>query len=150
MRFIRSCHVTTLQVSVAPTSRIGLIKFRYIIFHVIFWYFDLPLKHFDDTFQPDTYFLIQTLATLLNATYTAQQMKFPIKDFLSKCDQIHSFLLNWSHLLKKSLMENFIFCAVIYHPLYNKWIPKSIHFWYNEMIACQESAGGIDGFQSDQ
>ena len=39
-------------------------------------------------------------------------MKFPIKDFFSECDQIRSFLRIWSHLLKKSLMGNFIFCAV--------------------------------------
>ena len=39
-------------------------------------------------------------------------MKFSIKDFFSKCDQIRSFLQIWSHLLKKYLMENFIFCAV--------------------------------------
>ena len=39
-------------------------------------------------------------------------MKFFTKDFFSKCDQILSFLRIWSHLLKKSLMENFIFCAV--------------------------------------
>ena len=45
-------------------------------------------------------------------TFTAQKMKFFIKDFLSKCNQIHSFLRIWSHLRKKSLMENFIFCAV--------------------------------------
>ena len=32
-------------------------------------------------------------------------MKFSIKDFFSKCDQIRSFLWIWSHLLKKSLME---------------------------------------------
>ena len=43
---------------------------------------------------------------------TAQKMKFSINDFLSKCDQIRSFLRIWSHLLKKSLMENFIFCVV--------------------------------------
>ena len=43
---------------------------------------------------------------------TAQKMKFSIKDFFSKCDQIRSFLHIWSHLLTKSLMENFIFCAV--------------------------------------
>ena len=36
-------------------------------------------------------------------------MKFSIKDFFIKFDQIRS----WSHLLKKSLMENFIFCAVV-------------------------------------
>ena len=39
------------------------------------------------------------------------KMKFSIKDFFSKCDQIRSFLRIWSHLLKKSLMGNFIFCA---------------------------------------
>ena len=43
---------------------------------------------------------------------TAQKMKFSIKNFFSECDQIRSFLRIWSHLLKKSLMENFIFCAV--------------------------------------
>ena len=43
---------------------------------------------------------------------TAQKLEFFIKDFFSKCDQIRSFLRIWSHLLKKSLMENFIFCAV--------------------------------------
>ena len=45
------------------------------------------------------------------ALITAQTMKFSIKYFYSKCDQIRSFLWIWSHLLKKSLMENFIFCA---------------------------------------
>ena len=37
-----------------------------------------------------------------------------IQDFFSKFDQIDRKLRIWSHLLKKSLMENFIFCAVIY------------------------------------
>ena len=40
---------------------------------------------------------------------TAQKMKFSIKDFFSKCDQIRSLLRIRSHLMKKSLMENFIF-----------------------------------------
>ena len=39
-------------------------------------------------------------------------MKFSIKDFFSKCDQIRRNLRIWSHLLKKPLMGNFIFCAV--------------------------------------
>ena len=43
---------------------------------------------------------------------TAQKMKFSIKDFISKCDQIRWKLRIWSYLLKNSLMENFIFCAV--------------------------------------
>ena len=43
---------------------------------------------------------------------TAQKMTFSVKDFFSKCDQIRMKLRIWLHLLKKSLMENVIFCAV--------------------------------------
>ena len=39
----------------------------------------------------------------LSKEHTAQKMKFSINDLFSKC---------WSHLRKKSLMENFIICAV--------------------------------------
>ena len=39
-------------------------------------------------------------------------MKFSIKGFFSKCDQIRRRLRIWSHLLTKSLMENPFFCAV--------------------------------------
>ena len=46
------------------------------------------------------------------ATTTAQKMTFSMKDFFSDCDQSHRKLWIWSHLLKKPLMENFIFCAV--------------------------------------
>ena len=40
-----------------------------------------------------------------NIGHTAQKMKFSIKDFFI-------FLRIWSQLLKKSSMENFIFCTV--------------------------------------
>ena len=43
---------------------------------------------------------------------TAQKIKFSIKDFFSKYDQIRRKLRIWSHLLKEFLMENFIFCAM--------------------------------------
>ena len=43
---------------------------------------------------------------------TQKKMKLSIRDFFSKCDQICSFLRIWSDLLRKSLMGNFIFCAV--------------------------------------
>ena len=43
---------------------------------------------------------------------TAQKLKFSTKDFSSKCDQIRRKLRILSHLLNKSLMENFIFGAV--------------------------------------
>ena len=39
-------------------------------------------------------------------------MKFFIKDLFSDFDQIRSFLRIWPHILKKSLMKNYIFCAV--------------------------------------
>ena len=39
-------------------------------------------------------------------------MKFPIKDFSCKCDQIRRKLRIWSNLQEKSLMGNSIFCAV--------------------------------------
>ena len=40
---------------------------------------------------------------VISLSFTAQKMKFSIKDFFSK----------WSHLLEKSLMENFLFCVVL-------------------------------------
>ena len=47
-----------------------------------------------------------------NVYKTEQKMKFSIKDYFRKCDQTRIFLRIWSHLLKKSYMKNFIFCAV--------------------------------------
>ena len=40
------------------------------------------------------------------------KMKYSIKNFFSKCYQIHSFLRIWSHLLKRSSVENYMLCAV--------------------------------------
>ena len=40
---------------------------------------------------------------------TAQKIKFFIEGSFSKCDQIFKKMRLWSHLLKKFLMENFIF-----------------------------------------
>ena len=55
-----------------------------------------------DAFKPE----------IINHKITAQKVKFFIKDFFSKCDQIRRKLRIRSHLLKKSLMENFIFCEL--------------------------------------
>ena len=43
---------------------------------------------------------------------TRNEVFLHLKDFLSTCDQIRRKLGIWSFLLKKSLMENFIFCTV--------------------------------------
>ena len=52
---------------------------------------------------------------------TAQKMKFSIKDFFTKFDQIH--------LLKKSLMENFIFCAVKFKVFFeSRFVKKALNF----------------------
>ena len=49
--------------------------------------------------------------------HCTKKMKFSIKDFLSKCEQIRRKLRNQSHLLKESLTENLISCAVIFTEL---------------------------------
>ena len=55
-------------------------------------------------------------------------MKFSITYFFRKCNQIRCFLRIWSHLLKKSILENFIFlcserfyqhCRVVFRTLLN-------------------------------
>ena len=43
---------------------------------------------------------------------TLHKKKVAIEDFFSICDEIRRELRIWSHLLKKSLIESFIFCAV--------------------------------------
>ena len=50
---------------------------------------------------------------------TAQKMKFSIKDFFIKYDQIHRKLRIWSDLLKKLLMENFISFVQSFHRTLN-------------------------------
>ena len=62
------------------------------------------------------HFLLIKGSTITNGT--AQKMKFSIKDFFSKCDQIHRKLRIWSHLLKKFSMESFMFCAVWFHNIH--------------------------------
>ena len=58
--------------------------------------------------------------------HCTKKLKVSIKDFFSKCDQTHRKLRTWSYLLKKSLMENFIFCPVFvpnksFHQLLQPW-----------------------------
>ena len=80
--------------------------FSYIFFTIIF-----RRQKINETVLFTIKFMIYHTCLTSNTadkTYSAQKMKFSIKDFFSKCveNQI------WSHLMKKSLMENFTFCAV--------------------------------------
>ena len=54
-------------------------------------------------------------------------MKFSIKDLFSKCDQIRILLQIRSHLLKKSLKENFIPCAVFIDKKLTLFIPQTFN-----------------------
>ena len=71
-----------------------------------------------------------------DSNVTTQKIKFFIKDFFSKCDQIHRKLRIWSHLLKKSLMEKFIFCAVN-RTMWQKWQGKNSNFNSRWMLNIQ-------------
>ena len=61
----------------------------------------------EEIFNGKLYFLCndvdstQTYKYVLNGSLTAQNIKFSMKDFFSKCDQIHCLLWIWSHLMKK-------------------------------------------------
>ena len=80
------------------------------IFFIFFWLKFCLVKLFD--FIGSCYPFIQAYFICLRVCQTAQKQKFSLKYYFSKCDQIRSFLRIWSHLLKKSLMKNFIFCAM--------------------------------------
>ena len=58
-----------------------------------------------------------------------KKVKFASWCFFSKCDQIHSFLQISSHILKKFLMENFIFCGL--HS--QKWTGFRTGLWWNNI-----------------
>ena len=94
-----------------------------------FWFCQLwfvhPLNHlFDIIFLHLTFWFKMVSCKVTSTSFchcrsvgryfptAAQKMKFSIKDFFRKCDQIPSFLRIWSHLLKKTLTGKFIFCAV--------------------------------------
>ena len=83
------------------------------------------------------------IRTSRSSFIAAQKTNFFIKDFFNKCDQIRSKLPIWSHLPKKSLMENFIFCTVyqsdynvlfrgdkIWHWLNKIWINSNVTLSY--------------------
>ena len=79
-------------------------------FKNFFYAYFKQLHGFEDDFGNKQLFVICGISCLF---YTTQKMKFSIKDFFSKCDQIRRKLRIWSSLLKKSLMESVIFCAVL-------------------------------------
>ena len=96
-------------------------KYVYLLFLSIHWSFQF-LNHFLFFLESKNKFtwfctkfwikLANFLASKCKSTDTAQKMKFSIKDLFCKYYKICRELRILSHLLKKSLMGNFIFCAV--------------------------------------
>ena len=79
------------------------------------YFFDVHFKMSSQVLMKELTRMLINVRKIFNfRVSTAQKMKFSIKDFFSKCDQIRRFLWIWSHLLKISLMENLIFCAVVF------------------------------------
>ena len=66
-------------------------------------------------------------------------MRFSNNDFSSKSNQIRSLLRIWSHLQNKSLMENFISCAVFSKTLFIWGYPWSVHFFLVYFLAAISS-----------
>ena len=66
--------------------------------------------NFKQKFQVDPEFLFRKERSF---TFFTMCKMLKIKNFFSICDQIGSFLRIWPHLLKKSLMKNFIFCFML-------------------------------------
>ena len=60
-------------------------------------------------------------------------MKFSIKDFFKECEQIRSFLRIWSHLLKKSFTENFIFLQCMME-FWNCNTSVVLYSYYSSMV----------------
>ena len=87
--------------------------------------------------------LILSFVLVFMIECTAQKLKFSIKDFFSKCYQIRRKLRIWSHLLKISSRENFIFCVRLQenmdqrNPVYRHF--KRLIKYFNKPIISQSA-----------
>ena len=86
----------------------------------------IDVKNSPEKVLYDLYITICNPYKGINSPYHCTKIKFSIEDFFSKCDRIGSFLWIWSHLLKRSLKQNFIFCAVYKFP-FLKWFRNVPH-----------------------
>ena len=106
-----------------------LVKTNYLIFSYM-EHWNIAWKSVKNSQVLSTLYLLSVISVLYQwlvrkKIVTAQKMRFSIPDFFSKCDQTCSFLWIWAHLLKKSLMENFSFCAVCIGFLYAWYLEKA-------------------------
>ena len=73
---------------------------------------------------------ISSLVIIRFSLPTSEKMKLSIKDFCS-------FLRIWSHLLDKSLMENFIFCAALSSVflIWSQWLFRITDYLFCHAVA---------------
>ena len=80
----------------------------------------------------------------LNEIIHCTKMKFSMKDFFSKCDQICRKPRIWSHSLKKFSMKNLTFCpALQYQKLF---VSQLKLYWYKDQIQNLSSQGNFRSF----
>ena len=87
-------------------------------------------------------YIFVTLAILNRSVFRyfyEDAMKFLIKDFLRKCDQISRKLRICSHLLKKSSLENFIFSTGSSHLSDLRRMFKLLQDWWVEVKSCSHA-----------
>ena len=102
------------------------------IFFALSLYFSFIIMCFFEAFVRSIHVLCPGCITL------QKKMKFSIEDFFSKCDQIRRNLWIWSHLLKKSLKENFIFCTMSSTKLNQLIPPESVpSLWNSAFISAK-------------
>ena len=106
------------DLTVQYTSFIPWMKFSLYLFPVLLVLRVMSRMRFQGFWKVDHFETLGYVWNLVSGYYTSQKVKFFIKDFFSKYDQICRKLRIRSHLLKKSSMENFIFCAVLTSKVY--------------------------------
>ena len=79
---------------------------------------------------------------------TAQKMKFSIKNFFSKCDQIRSFLGIWSHLLKNPWWKTYFFVQCKRFLVQTQFINQPVlgtqlEMWFPSILGSQLNNGYI-------
>ena len=84
-----------------------------VISHCYFSLVTILYMYLTTVFQKILWIKSEEVEKWCHHFFQCTTMMFSIKDFFSKCDQIRSFLRIWSLLLKKSLTDDFIFCAVL-------------------------------------
>ena len=104
-------------------------------------------KYSKNIFRNSCFWIVtKCMESYVWTSYYCTKMKFYFKDFFGKCDQIRRKPRIWLHLLKKSLMENLIFCAVYFyqsHRLHARIALKKIPLQLFSKISSTSSLGSI-------